>query len=331
MSTKIAWCVHPDGSPGETWNPVVGCSATSPGCGNCYAARLASTRLAHLPDYQGLAVDGKWVAGPRFLPHRLDAPLRRRKPTGYFVCDMGDLVHEGVSDEQIAAVFGVMATCPRHRFYVLTKRAARMRRWFEWAQRLPFRGNSRDGAPVVGYLGEHALRATEGQVNIWLDRTDLPDWPLPNVWVGVTVENQAAADERLPDLMNTPAAVRFVSVEPMLGQVDLRLWLPSRKACARCSQGVMDADGPAGPGNDHLYGRCKCGCHLGLDWVIIGSESGPRARPCDLSWVRSLVEQCQAAGVATFCKQLQINGRLSHDPAEWPEWARVREFPEVSQ
>jgi len=259
MSTKIVWCLNPDGTPGETWNPILGCSRVSAGCENCYAERLAGTRLVHLPQYADLTRQTehgpRWTGQVNFLPEKLHEPLKRRKPTGYFVCDMGDLFHEHVTDEQIAAVSAVTVACPRHWFYVLTKRAKRMREWFK------------------------AHRS----------------WPLPNVWLGVTVENQDAAEKRIPLLLETPAALRFLSIEPMLSTIDLSAFIGDS--------------------------------YVGLSWAIIGAESGPRARPCDLAWVRSVIGQCKEACIPVFVKQVRINGRLSHDPVEWPEDLRVREMP----
>ena len=225
--TSIAWVRGPDGAPGFTWSPVVGCTPCSSGCRSCWAARLASTRLAHLPDYKGLAKDGKWIGGARFLPDRLGQPLHKRNPAGIAVSLMGDLFHESITNEQIAAVFGVMAVTPKHRYFILSKRAKRMREWFQriaredcgpwtechWQALCVERDNVGDGGPI------HTKGGKEGGS----DRR----WPLSNVFVGVSIEDQATADERIPELLQTPAAVRFVSAEPLLGPVDLRSYLPS--------------------------------------------------------------------------------------------------------
>lgn len=240
-----------------SWNPIVGCTEVSPGCANCYAARLAATRLRNTPQYKGLSIlrNGRledaacaagilnvrphWTGEVRFLPERLEEPLHWKKPRRIFVCDMGDLFHESVVWHHLARIFGIIARCPHHTFQILTKRAARMKRFFD----------------------ETEPRLTAG--------IPQDNWPLPNVWLGVSVENQHFADERIPLLLDTPAAVRFVSAEPLLGPVNLHFnWLRS-----------------------------------GLGWLICGGESGPNARPMHPAWARSLRDQCQAASVPFFFKQ----------------------------
>lgn len=297
--TSISWCLGPDGAPGFTWNPIIGCKHASPGCANCWAERLAATRLDHQPAYQGLTRDGRWTGEQRFLAERLAEPLRRRTPSGIFVCDMSDLFGEGTTNEQIAAVYGVMATCPQHLFYVCTKRAKRRREWFEWFagwNRLrEWAKHSAGSSPIawaIYRLGAELLAA---------GRT----WPLPNVIELTSVEDQATADERIPDALATPAAVRGLSMEPLISGIEMRGWT----------------------------GRQK----LGLDWVIVGGESGPHARPCRVEWIRSIVRQCREAGVAIFVKQLGSESRDSNgmifplrdragaNPDEWPADLRVRQ------
>ena len=192
-------------------------------------------------------------------PERLCQPDRWKKPRRVFVCSMSDLFHEDVPDKFIGRVWAHFNFLPQHQFQVLTKRPGRMQK----------------------------------MVN------DMPCGQLPNLWLGVTAENQATANERIPILLDTPAAVRFVSVEPMLGPVLLRRWMPPSANWPDC----------------------------GLHWVIIGCESGPGRRPMQRDWARDLVRQCKAAGVPVFVKQIQANGKVSHDPAEWPEELRVREYP----
>ena len=331
MGNNIAWCQNPDGSNGESWNPVVGCSAVSPGCVHCWAASFASRGLS--AEHKGLAADGKWIGAPRFLPERLSVPLRRRKPTGYAVGLMSDLFHDAFTDEQIAAVFGVMAATPRHRYYVLTKRAERMRRWLEWI--VSGQAIRKVGALLVG---------PQGQVT---------PWPLPNVYVGVTVEDQERAEERIPHLLATPAAVRLLSVEPMIGAVRL----DHLDADAAGHREWCQIDALTGKQTD--LGRPCRDLPARIDWVIAGSEAGPRARPCDVTWIRSVVEQCRAAGVPVFVKQLgarpvtwryrdidpdgdereecgqpwplHLRDRAGGDPSEWPEDLRIRELPEAGR
>lgn len=274
-----------------TWNPVRGCTKISPGCKHCYAETFAERwrGIAGHPYERGF--------DPRFVPDQLGAPLRWRNPRRVFVNSMSDLFHDAFTNEQIAAVFGVMAACPRHTFQVLTKRAERMRRWFEWLSHA--HATHVEPAQAV-YCVDHAQRATPRMpsVNGFALR-----WPLPNVWLGVSAEDQRRADERIPHLLACPAAVRFVSVEPCLGPVDVSIYL---------ARGVIEAK-PGDPDYD------------ALNWVICGAESGNGARPMHEDWVRSLRDQCAAAGVKFFFKQ-KIDGRrkvslplldgVQH--AEWP-------------
>jgi protein gp37 len=325
-----------------SWPIVNGCRRVSAGCENCYAERLTATRLRHTPKYASLAHmrNGKprWSGESRlWLPH-LDWPLRWTKPRKVFVADMGDLFYEGVSNEDIAAVFGVMAACYQHTFQVLTKRPERMRAWFRW-----YEGES--GAGCSPYAG--AVEATNRGVDI--DALGLADerWPLPNVWLGVSVEDQATADERIPWLLETPAALRFVSAEPLLGEIDFeRVPLdPSRPDTLR---GIY---------NPLVGGGAETETPWRIDWTIVGGESGPGARRFECDWARRIIRQCRKAGVPCFVKQLglrasdPVNGvagaglsipaeaaalvalrlrdRKGGDMGEWPFDLRVRQFPEV--
>lgn len=267
MPTKIEWAE-------ETWNPVTGCSPISEGCRNC--SERMSKRLAGRCGYP--ADDPFRVT---LHPHKLDEPLKWKKPRRVFVCSMGDLFHEDVPDEFIARIWGIMAKCLNHTFQVITKRPHRM---MEWLSRVKdWEGwKTHNGEPPNVYGGSGII-------------VGYNMWPLPNVWLGVTAENQQMADERIPILLETPAAVRFVSVEPMLGPVDLI-------------------------SNDYLGGCINCEVCLDnpktcinraqdrkIDWVICGGESGHGARPMHPEWVRSLKDQCQEAGVPFFFKQ-------------WGEW-----------
>jgi protein gp37 len=240
---------------------------------NCYAevqaARIVRMGKGKPTAYDGLARttaagEARWTGEVWLVPEQLAWPLRKRKPQRIFVNSMSDLFHEKLTNEQIAAVFGVMAACPQHTFQVLTKRARRMREWFEWAGRL----NLDD----LRGLAMGAMKWARDAVLVRRGTT----WPLPNVWLGVSVEDQAAADERIPELLRTPAAVRFLSCEPLIGPVSVSAWLE------------------VGPLSRH---------RSLLDWVIAGCESGPGARQCDVEWLRSLRDQCASAGVAFFLKQ----------------------------
>lgn len=314
--TKIEWVRNQDGTQGETWNPIVGCSIISHGCKNCYAMKFAGNRLdgnPKIPHYSGTTQKSK--AGPvwtgklaRAPEETLTAPLRRKKPTTYFVNSMGDLFHEDCPGEWIDQVFAVMALASQHTFQVLTKRAERMR---DYCSTL---GGHHERDRVS--LAAKALRPA-GPGFWW---TLKPGGAfLPNVWLGVSAEDQERARERLPHLVNTPAAVRFVSAEPLLGPVRLQNWLTIDwqcsycrglfsgaylKTCPECNavggwSGSHAFNGLGMPKNDvvpHQRG-------FGIDWVIAGGESGPGARPMHPDWARSLRDQCKAAGVPFFFKQ----------------------------
>ena len=217
--TKIEWT-------DATWNPITGCNVVSPGCTNCYAMKLAGRRLRHHPSRAGLTEASKsgpvWNGKVRLNADWLDQPLRWAKPRRVFVCAHGDLFHESVPDEWIDGVFAVMALAPQHQFQVLTKRPARMREYMASI-------DNNDGGRLHGF--RHAL--VEGMAQkIHHERTseDPSLWlavhlPLSNIWLGVSVEDQERADERIPPLLETPAAVRFISAEPMLGPIDLLPWI----------------------------------------------------------------------------------------------------------
>jgi protein gp37 len=250
--------------------------------------------------YHGLVTIGKnkraiWTGEGRLDSGKLAKPLHWKKPRRIFVNSMSDLFYEEFTNEQIAAVFGVMAACPRHTFQVLTKRARRMREWFQWvseygtARALRRCGNAAEGHGAPIYKPLRKGRSP------WNDATTT--WPPPNIWLGVSVENQEAADERIPYLVATPAAVRFLSCEPLLDSLDLRHVQHER---------TFEVDALTG---DHGFTRPLAGRGPGIDWVIAGCESGPGARPCQVDWLRSLRDQCRTTGVRFFLKQATV-GRL---------------------
>lgn len=259
-----------------TWNPVTGCTVLSPGCANCYAMKLAGTRLRNHPSRKGLTTESKagpvWNGQVRFNEEWLLQPLGWSKPRMIFVCAHGDLFHEDVPDEWIDLVFKVMAMASRHTFQVLTKRAGRMRAYVNQA-RDRIIARTEDGHPHIGIETDKHFRCMTKIGG------ELP-WPLPNVWLGVSAERQKEADTRLVDLVETPATVRFVSIEPMLGPISL-----------------FDFIGPWGPTPAHLQAPPQ------LDWVIVGGESGADARPMHPQWARDLRDQCAAAEVPFFFKQ----------------------------
>lgn len=290
-----------------TWNPVTGCSKVSPGCTNCYAERLALRfGWSQKPWTRPNAAENVVLR-----PERLDQPLRWRRPRKIFVCSMSDLFHEAVDEKFIAKVFAIFALAQHHTYQVLTKRPQRMAHLL----------NDADFQFHVGWF------ASQAEWAFGLPRRrpeELPPWPHPHVWIGTSVEDQRRADERIPHLLATPAAVRFLSCEPLLGPLDLRQGL--EPYCWSCGgKTVIPADDGLGPT------PCpRCRDHGGLDpdriaWVIAGDESGPNRRPCNLAWVRSLRDQCVSAGVPFFLKQLHIDGRKVSLPELSQSWDQ---FPE---
>lgn len=284
----IGWLNVPGYIP-QTWNPIVGCSKISEGCRNCYAERMAKRQRAMgTRGYTDVTDEtGRFTGQTVMVNSELEKPLNWRSPRAIFVNSMGDLFHENTPDWMIDEVFAVILGCQifdnyDHRFIVLTKRAERMAKYFSadpvellcrWA---------RAGSWMV-------TRDEEENLHSWVSYDPagyaVENIPLPNVWLGVTAENQSAADERIPHLLSTPAAVRFVSVEPMIGPVWLRDFSPF------CATAHMTF-----PGNAHrVFG--------GIDWIICGGESGPGARPMNPEWAMSLRDQAKSAGVPFFFKQ----------------------------
>lgn len=288
--SKIEWT-------GQTWNPIVGCSIVSPGCTHCYAMRMAariermSPGAAH---YKGLTKPSKagpvWTGKVALAPEKtLLEPLRTKMPTTWFVNSMSDLFHEDVSDEWIDRVFAVMALCPQHTFQVLTKRSARMRAYVVALEQRRATGETMFAPDVIGHVEGLAAIARRG-------------WPLPNVWLGISSERQQEADARIPDLLATPAAVRFVSAEPLLAPVDFTF-----VGDAKGSDGEFRYDaltGRALPWGGVIAGTGVWSTNADkvrpcprLDWIIVGGESGPNARMMDPDWARSIRDQCRESGV----------------------------------
>lgn len=245
---------------------------------------------------------GRLFTDVRCHPERLDQPLRWRKPCRVFVNSMSDLFHEDIPQTFIAKVFEVMNEAHWHTFQVLTKRPERM------------------------------LKMLSNRVWPWA--VTIENKPQPNVWLGVSVEDQATADERIPLLLQTPAAVRFVSFEPALAAVDWGNFLPLPDRDLNCRN----------------CGKRWTGvhrCERQIEWIIVGGESGPKARPFNIEWARYTIRQSGGAGVPVFIKQigrspcvqpdskfaplvdfgLMLKDRAGADPAEWPEDLRVQEYP----
>jgi protein gp37 len=280
------------------WNPTTGCDRVSPGCDNCYAMTMAK-RLKGMGQAKYQTDGDPRTSGPGFgIATHADAlalPLGWRKPKRVFVNSMSDLFHDGVPDRFIARVWAVMHQTPRHTYQVLTKRHGRMRSLLNAPRFQELVGQSID--EMFDDPDDQLLREP---------------WPPRNVWLGVSVENQQWADIRIPALLETPAAVRWLSMEPLLGPVDLR-------------GATGDWLGKHGP-------ECLClGCHNvrtgsvsrppwwgqanPIGWVVVGGESGPGARPMMQAWTRSLRDQCAAADVPFFFKQ-------------WGQWAPDGDSPD---
>lgn len=302
----------------KTWNPVTGCDRISPGCAHCYAKSIHDRR-------HKAALSGKKMPLQFLQPFevvtcredRLDAPRRWRTPKRVFVNSMSDLFHESVPDDFLHRVYHVMEHAGQHTFQILTKRAERMCAYLEWRY-----GPDAD--------------APRGRI------------PSRHIWHGVSAENQHFADERIPWLLRTRSAVRFVSLEPLLGPINLRVLVTA------AFDGRLDA----------LSGTPK------LDWIIVGGESGHGARPVHVAWIRAIVRQCRAARVSCFVKQIGANvqdrndagfegdpgdswtpetrydeltaqgwqgdpvrirlrDRKGGNPEEWPSDLRVRQYPEA--
>lgn len=336
--SKIEWT-------DATWNPVRGCSRISPGCVNCYAERMAARFSKPGMWAEGLAKmtpsGPRWTGKLSLVEEKLEDPIRWKEPKRIFVNSTSDLFHELIEEWWIDEVFGVMAACSWHTFQVLTKRPERMQAYMADPTTM-----ERVSAVMAGIIDEHVdpcnrkkgdMRATAPSLGFEGD-----GWPLKNVWLGTSVEDQGSAEARIPLLWQTPAAVRFLSCEPLLQRLELRR---------------------------HLWNGDKA-----LDWVIVGGESGPGARPCRANWVRAIVTHCSTAGIPVFVKQLGAHvidqndagfdgherdnwpdgtetDRWDLDPSrqyqgadarillthakggnmeEWPLDLRVREFPEVS-
>jgi len=303
--TKIAWA-------DLTWNPVTGCSPASEGCDHCYARAMARRfNKFKTPDSDDGYVPepGEKEINPDYFkvvlhPEKLDEPIHRRKPARIFVCSMSDLFHPDVPDDFIFRVLLRIAYSPQHTFLILTKRAERMRNIFT-------------------SLGmEKILKCDNKTAYLYL----------PNVWLGVTAENQPRADERIPVLLKIPAAKRFVSFEPMLGPARIKEHLMEFQACDNFLRGKKRGD--------IIIPK--------LDWVIVGGESGPGARECREEWIKEVYDQCEAAKVAFFFKQFGSNfipecdgtdecGPHRHCPPECHEegrqhfegftWMNRREWP----
>lgn len=315
-----------------SWNCVRGCSRISEGCRNCYAERIAA-RFSDPGPFATFAErkytlktggsksnwEPHWTGKVELIESKLDEPLHWKKPRRIFVNSMSDLFHEALSDSNLLGIFTVMGNShiatgnkTTHQFQILTKRADRMQKFcsrLRWKTGLAF-------AEIAGRTqilnNMPYLEGYDPWVSMKNGGPEPPKelqqgWMPPQIWLGVSVENQATADERIPLLIQTPAAVHFVSYEPALGAVDFEQFP------------MKTLDGGENPG---------------IDWVIVGGESGPGARPFDLQWAREVIEQCKGAGVACFYKQGGLSNACVHDRKGghlecFPDDLKVREFPDA--
>jgi protein gp37 len=375
-ATSIEWTDHSINPLRARLGGRVGhyCQKVSPGCKNCYSSRT-QPRFG-MPTFS----DARSEAIEHLLdPRKLEEVLHRKKPTKWFWCDMTDMFGDWVPFEWIAACFGVMAATPHHTHQVLTKRPQRALEWFKWIAGLPVSlgGPSVNAGRGVRWFAWNHCDEQMAHLRVH-DPAQPWIWPLPNVWLGTSAENQATADERIPMLLDCPAAVRFISAEPLLGPLELSPWLrgsQTRHLCVSVSGSLKNGSYKGGMLSDAsgrtlsdaeakreleqlsfagvkvLRGDQSCdnfsdqtGC-LGhrnprLDWVIVGGESGPGARPFDLKWADDLRKQCAHAQVPYFFKQagaapqwsgtripLELKHRKGADLSELPEGLRVRQFP----
>lgn len=295
-------------------NPVRGCRRKTVGCQRCYAERLAATRLRHLDKYKGLATmtpnGPRWTGKVQLDIAEMKKVLTWKKSKRIFVCDMSDLFYEEVPDDFIEQVFAVMAVAQQHRFQILTKRTDRMLEWFNTAPELSYRGRESSVAWWAETMDLCVWDSRGDKKHLYTlpiedrnleRRRPWPGWPLPNVWVGASTENQETADERIPQLLSTPAVTHYISYEPALGSIEFLPWW--------LSMHLVDLDGtihmPKTPGVEAIGGEWR----RGLDWVIAGAESGPGHRPCQIEWMQGAKDQCEKAEVAFFFKQFMENGR----------------------
>lgn len=329
----------------RAWPVIDGCRSCSSGCENCYAARLAATRLKNTPRYKRLAVmknsGPQWTGKTRFIEKEIYVPIRTRKPSRFFVCNMGDLFYEDVPDEWIDRVLAVMLLSPQHTFQVLTKRAKRMHDYL-LAPDLYTRVLRQADIVRVDLRNARLPRLAMHNVGI----SDPALIPAKWIWWGVSVEDQKTAEERIPWLLASPAALRWVSYEPALGLVNF-----NHLDVERAGLDMYWVNALTGRNTD--MGR-PCRDVQKLDWIVVGGESGPGARSTDMAWIRRTVTDCRNAGVACFVKQLgayptssDTDDRYGHrmqphlsgpsrivlqhkkgaNMPEWPLDLRVREWP----
>lgn len=294
--TKIQWT-------NRTWNPIVGCSKISEGCQQCYAQTVAnSARLQQFPQYQKVA---QWNGTVEFVQSQLLKPLSWKQPQHIFVCSMSDLFHHNIPFDWIDQVFAVMALANHHTYQILTKRPQRMQQYFL----------SKFRPRVKKLIDDFPIRLEDkiGKGHCF-----------DHLWLGTTIENQEVADQRLLALLGIPTNnLKFISGEPLLGEIDLSIYF-----------GLYQIED-----NGKWFLKFGSRWAKSPDWVIVGGESGSNARACNVEWIRSIVKQCQASEVPVFVKQLGSNPvdnegkriKLKHRQGgnvdEFPADLQLRQFP----
>ncbi|KZC97210.1 hypothetical protein AUP40_04535 [Thalassospira xiamenensis] len=314
IMTKIEWTQRP-GTKGETWNPIRArnkatggtghfCTKVSAGCQNCYAADFQK-RFKNPVRYAAQDADQVEIFLDAIVVRQ---PLMWKKPRTIFVCSMTDLFYEGHCDEWIDDIFAIAALCPQHTFIVLTKRIEATRQYMTSI-------DNNDGGRLEGFR-DAMIEGAAQRIHFERTREDPSMWlavhlPLPNVWIGTSAEDQATAIERIPTLLTTPAAVRFISAEPLLGPVELDNLIIADLPTGEWSFNCLDNEGLDIEDDEAFKGAT-------IDWVICGGESGHKARTMHPDWARSLRDQCKAASVPFFFKQW--GAWLPWESADAPFW-----------
>lgn len=391
--SKIEWTE-------QTWNFLIGCDKVSTGCKNCYAITQANIRM-HNPNAKMQKKfantvkkeNGKlnWTGHINFDEETLLKPLSNKTPTTYFVNSLSDLFHENAKDEWIDKAFAVMALTPQHTYQILTKRPERMREYL--LSKVGLESREETIMREAAFLGNIIWDSRGNRKELYRNSKNIENrrswvgFSLPNVWLGVSVENQKAADERIPLLLDTPAKVRFLSCEPLLEEVNLvdpimknssefldgrdgegcdfsdlmecaewdylgHKYIPKYESALEMSFCEKCSNREANPMHNNRSFRHLSTENQYIDWIIVGGESGHGARPCDIAWIRSIVQQCKDAGVSVFVKQLgakpfvkdtswrakdadyrreylKLKNKKGGDISEFPEDLRIREMPKI--
>ncbi len=355
---------------GSWWDAALrvnsGCTKVSPGCDNCWAESELAIRSKSPNKKIAAQWPGNFFGDVHLLEDNLKKVLKAKKPKAWAVWN--DLFHEGVPFWYIAKVFYTAAICYRHAMIILTKRPERAFEFLQWvkekskgnwwgefgqlASHLPIDEHEEIGEPYLTYhknAKKHYYPDIPEPVDKLGDAGIFVPWPVPNIWLGTSAEDQQRLEERIGDLLKCPASLLFLSLEPMLGKMDLggiegiegksgKIW-----RCTKCQwQGHYDlltggnlsincpeCNARNTLGSNHENELTVVEYEPGLGWVIVGAESrgGGIGRECRIEWVRKIVEQCKAAGVPVFVKQLHVEGKLVKDINKFPEDLRVREVP----